>query len=194
MLSLKGHQSRRQLSHSRISEAGRSGSLYSTKKMLFPVPAGFLTLMATSEEPEESDHHVTYRYHFSRDMRRSFTLELHYRIVGIYQFSRANELVDEIFSARSSETIFRGHSTVRPIRYCRQRKMCFTCCITCSSITSTAVLAAVCSAISLCIWNVMPPEVNFEKIHFWCRESKIFHLYELILESCRIYFGLSCLH
>ena len=34
-------------------------------------------------------------------------------------------------------------------------------------------------------------EVNFEKIHFWCRESKIFHLYELILESCRIYFGLS---
>ena len=34
------------------------------------------------------------------------------------------------------------------------------------------------------------PEVDFEKIHFWCRESKIFHLYELILESCRIYFGL----
>ena len=39
--------------------------------------------------------------------------------------------------------------------------------------------------------TVMHSEVDFEKIHFWCRESKIFHLYELILESCRIYFGLS---
>ena len=62
--------------------------------------------MATSEEPEESDHHVTYRYHVSRDTHRSFTLELHYRIVGVYQFARANELVDEIFSAGSSESIF----------------------------------------------------------------------------------------
>ena len=163
MLSVKRNQSRRQLSRSRIPEAGRSESLYSLKKKLFPVPAGFLTLMATSEEPEDSDHHVTYRYHVSRDTHRSFTLELHYRIVGVYQFARANELVDEIFSARSSETIFRGHSTVRPIRYCRQRKMCFTCCITCSSITSTAVLAAVCSAISLCIWNVMPPRLILKK-------------------------------
>ena len=36
LLSLKGHQSRRQLSHSRISEAGRSGSLYSRKRCFFP--------------------------------------------------------------------------------------------------------------------------------------------------------------
>ena len=34
-------------------------------------------------------------------------------------------------------------------------------------------------------------EIDFEKIHSWCRESKIFHLYELILGSCHLYFGLS---
>ena len=34
-------------------------------------------------------------------------------------------------------------------------------------------------------------KIDFEKIHSWCQESKIFHLYELILGSCHLYFGLS---
>lgn len=62
------------------------------------MPAWILEAAGCVEEPEDSDHHVTYRYTFP-DTHRSFTLELHYRIVGVYQFARANELVDEIFSA-----------------------------------------------------------------------------------------------
>ena len=34
-------------------------------------------------------------------------------------------------------------------------------------------------------------EIDFSKIHDWCRQSKILHLYEIIIESCRIYLGLS---
>ena len=34
-------------------------------------------------------------------------------------------------------------------------------------------------------------EINFRQIHEWCRESRISHLYEIILECCRKYLGLS---
>ena len=33
-------------------------------------------------------------------------------------------------------------------------------------------------------------EINFQQIHEWCRESRISHLYEIILECCRKYLGL----
>ena len=32
--------------------------------------------------------------------------------------------------------------------------------------------------------------IDFAQIHTWCKESKILHLYEIILETCRIYLGL----
>ena len=34
-------------------------------------------------------------------------------------------------------------------------------------------------------------ELDFEKLHAWCRESRIFHLYEIILACCRNYLGLA---
>ena len=34
-------------------------------------------------------------------------------------------------------------------------------------------------------------EIAFDRIHNWCQESRILHLYEIILESCRLYLGLS---
>lgn len=70
--------------------------LYIPEKDAFSRACRILNAHGYTEEPEESDHHVTYRFTFP-ETGRSFTLELHYRIVGIYQFSRANELVDEIF-------------------------------------------------------------------------------------------------
>ena len=73
-------------------------NLYINEKEAFSRACRILEAHGCVEEPEDSDHHVTYRYTFP-DTHRSFTLELHYRIVGVYQFARANELVDEIFSA-----------------------------------------------------------------------------------------------
>ena len=179
VLSVKRNQSRRQLSGSRIPEAGRSESLYSMKKKLFPVPAGFSRRMAASEEPEDSDHHVTYRYTFP-DTHRSFTLELHYRIVGVYQFARANELVDEIFSAdhlkASSLTLYGQSYPVLPptenVFYMLHHML-------------KHYLYSGFGSRLLCDFTLYlkqyASKIDFEKIHSWCQESKIFHLYELIL-------------
>lgn len=140
------------------------------------------------EEPEDSDHHVTYRYTFP-ETHRSFVLELHYRIVGIYQFARANELVDEIFSAdhlksASLELYSQTYQVLPPtenVFYMLHHML-------------KHYLYNGFGNRLLCDFTLYlkkyASDVDFEKIHFWCRESKIFHLYELILESCRLFFGL----
>ena len=144
---------------------------------------------ASAEEPEESDHHVTYRFTFP-ETGRSFTLELHYRIVGIYQFSRANELVDEIFSASHLKPSFvELYGQTYPVLPPTENVFYML-----HHMLKHYLYSGFGSRL-LCDFTLYleryASEVNFEKIHFWCRESKIFHLYELILESCRIYFGLS---
>ena len=123
-------------------------------------------------------------------LRRSFTLELHYRIVGIYQFSRANELVDEIFSASHLKPSFvELYGQTYPVLPPTENVFYML-----HHMLKHYLYSGFGSRL-LCDFTLYleryASEVNFEKIHFWCRESKIFHLYELILESCRIYFGLS---
>ena len=60
-------------------------------------------------QDELSDHHVTYYYTFPKTGRR-FILELHYRVVGQYQYSRTNEIVDLVYSPtqlkKSSQMFF----------------------------------------------------------------------------------------
>lgn len=173
-----------------VSEYRKLGdlNLYINEKEAFSRACRILEAHGCVEEPEDSDHHVTYRYTFP-DTHRSFTLELHYRIVGVYQFARANELVDEIFSAdhlkASSLTLYGQSYPVLPptenVFYMLHHML-------------KHYLYSGFGSRLLCDFTLYlkkyAPEVDFEKIHFWCRESKIFHLYELILESCRIYFGL----
>ena len=46
---------------------------------------------------------------------------------------------------------------------------------------------------SVCLtffWDTITQRLTLPKIHTWCKESKILHLYEIILETCRIYLGL----
>lgn len=68
-------------------------------------------------QDELSDHHVTYHYTFPKTGRR-FILELHYRVVGQYQYSRTNEIVDSVYSSahlkKSSQTIHGYSYTVLP--------------------------------------------------------------------------------
>ena len=140
------------------------------------------------EEEELSDHHVTYQYHFSRT-GRSFLLELHYRVIGLYQYSRANEIVDEVFSSdrlgRCEQTIHGYPYTVLPpteyVFYQIHHML-------------KHYLYSGFGIRLLCDFTLYlkrhADEVDFDRIHTWCRESRIFHLYEIILESCRIYLGL----
>ena len=48
-------------------------------------------------QDELSDHHMLFLYTFPKTGRQ-FELELHYRIVGLYQYEQANQIVEEVFS------------------------------------------------------------------------------------------------
>lgn len=150
--------------------------LYIPEKDAFSRACRILNAHGYTEEPEESDHHVTYRFTFP-ETGRSFTLELHYRIVGIYQFSRANELVDEIFSASHLKPSFvELYGQTYPVLPPTENVFYML-----HHMLKHYLYSGFGSRL-LCDFTLYleryASEVNFEKIHFWCRESKIFHLYD----------------
>ena len=139
-------------------------------------------------QDELSDHHVTYYYTFPKTGRR-FILELHYRVVGQYQYSRTNEIVDLVYSPaklKKSSQMIHGYSyTVLPpteyVFYMIHHML-------------KHYLYSGFGIRLLCDFTFYlkrhKSEIDFDQIHTWCRESRISHLYEIILESCRIYLGL----
>lgn len=139
-------------------------------------------------QDELSDHHVTYYYTFPKTGRR-FILELHYRVVGQYQYSRTNEIVDLVYSPaklKKSAQMIHGYSyTVLPpteyVFYMIHHML-------------KHFLYSGFGIRLLCDFTFYlkrhESEIDFDQIHTWCRGSRISHLYEIILESCRIYLGL----
>lgn len=139
-------------------------------------------------QDELSDHHVNYYYTFPKTGRR-FILELHYRVVGQYQYSRTNEIVDLVYSPtqlKKSSQMIHGYSyTVLPpteyVFYMIHHML-------------KHYLYSGFGIRLLCDFTFYlkrhESEIDFDQIHTWCRESRISHLYEIILESCRIYLGL----
>lgn len=139
-------------------------------------------------QDELSDHHVTYYYTFPKTGRR-FILELHYRVVGQYQYSRTNEIVDSVYSPaqlKKSSQMIHGYSyTVLPpteyVFYMIHHML-------------KHYLYSGFGIRLLCDFTFYlkrhESEIDFDQIHTWCRGSRISHLYEIILESCRIYLGL----
>ena len=140
------------------------------------------------EEDELSDHHLTYHYTFPRTGRR-FLLELHYRVVGMYQYDRANQLVDQIFSSKQlipiSQTINDFTYSVLPpseyVFYMIHHML-------------KHYLYSGFGIRLLCDFTFYlkkyADEIDFRQIHDWCRESRISHLYEIVIETCRRYLGL----
>ena len=139
-------------------------------------------------EEELNDHHLVYRYTFPKTGRR-FLLELHYRVVGQYQYNRANQLVDSIYSPtnlkKSTQTIHGYAYTVFPpteyVFYMIHHMLKHY-------LYSGFGIRLLCDFTFYlkCHEN----EIDFHRIHEWCRESRISHLYEIILECCRKYLGL----
>ncbi|MDO5782432.1 MAG: nucleotidyltransferase family protein [Eubacteriales bacterium] len=139
-------------------------------------------------QDELSDHHVTYYYTFPKTGRR-FILELHYRVVGQYQYSRTNEIVDSVYSPaqlKKPSQMIHGYSyTVLPpteyVFYMIHHML-------------KHYLYSGFGIRLLCDFTFYlkhhESEIDFDQIHTWCRESRISHLYEIILESCRMYLGL----
>lgn len=51
-------------------------------------------------------------------------------------------------------------------------------------------MASGCCLIFLFYLEQHAQEIDFKKIHSWCQQSHILHLYESVLETCRIYLNL----
>lgn len=138
---------------------------------------------------EISDHHLTYEYLFSK-IGRSFTLELHFRVIGLYQFAPANHVIDEVYASERlsyhCQTI--GDSTYRvlpPTEYTFYLIHHMLKHYLYGGFGIRLLYDFV------CFLRYHHTQICFEQLHTWCKTSHIFHLYEVILESCRLYLGLS---
>lgn len=139
-------------------------------------------------DPELSDHHTTYLYTFPKT-GRTYILELHFRIVGLYQYDRANQIIDQVFFnpqlTKELQTI--GDSTYHvlpPTEYTfymihhmlkHYLYSGFGIRLLCDF---TLYLAA------------RKDEIDFSKLRNWCKESKILHFYEIIITTLHLYLGL----
>lgn len=147
-----------------------------------------LTEHGFAEEKEISDHHITYLYSVPAT-GSTFILELHFRIVGLYQYEKANQLIDHIYSPRQVVPVSqiingRSYPVLPPTEYAfymihHMLK---------HYLYSGFGIRLLCD-FTFYLKN-HSREINFHQLHLWCRESRIFHLYEIILESCRLYLGL----
>ena len=140
------------------------------------------------EEDELSDHHLTYHYTFPKTGRR-FLLELHYRVVGMYQYDRANQIVDQVYSSENLIPVTQAingtlYSVLPPTEYVfymihHMLK---------HYLYSGFGIRLLCDFTFYL--EAHTDEIDFQKIHSWCRESRISHLYEIILKTCRLYLAL----
>ncbi len=141
-----------------------------------------------TDEHELSDHHVTYRYTFPRT-GRSFTLELHYRVVGVYQYDRANQIIDQVFSSgkfRPDTEVINGQAY--PVLPPTQYVFYMIHHMLKHYLYSGFGIRLLCDFVFYLRQH--EKEIRFDQIHRWCEESRISHLYEIVLETCRIYLGL----
>ena len=141
-----------------------------------------------TKDDEISDHHQGYLYKVPQT-GRTMILELHYRIVGLYQYAPANKIVDAVFASGAFTPIIqkvndRSYPVLPPTEYTfymihHMLK---------HYLYSGFGIRLLCDFSFYLEHNYT--DVDFVKIHTWCEESKILHLYEIILETCRIYLGL----
>ena len=163
--------------------------LYINDKDAFAQAKRILEAQGYIDEEELSDHHVTYRYRFSKT-GRDFLLELHYRIVGLYQYSRANEIVDEVFSSDHlgrCEQIIHGYTyTILP--------------------PSEYVFYQIHHMLKhylydgfgirlLCDFSLYVEkngkDIDFPQLNEWCSKSGMAYFFATIMDCCKKYLGLS---
>lgn len=162
--------------------------LYISRKSDITKAKKLLESNGYTEEDELSDHHLTYHYTFPKTGRR-FLLELHYRVVGMYQYDRANQIVDQVYSSEDlipvTQTINGTLYSVLPpteyVFYMIHHMLKHY-------LYSGFGIRLLCDFTFYL--EAHTDEIDFQKIHSWCRESRISHLYEIIIETCRIYLGL----
>ena len=162
--------------------------IYINDKEMFNRASALLLANGYIKDDEISDHHQGYLYKVPKT-GRTMILELHYRIVGLYQYATANKIVDAAFASDAFTPIMqkvndRSYPVLPPTEYTfymihHMLK---------HYLYSGFGIRLLCDFSFYLEHNYT--DIDFVKIHTWCEESKILHLYEIILETCRIYLGL----
>lgn len=162
--------------------------IYINGKEMFNRANALLLANGYTKDDEISDHHQGYLYKVPQT-GRTMILELHYRIVGLYQYAPVNKIVDDVFASGAFTPIMqkvndRSYPVLPPTEYTfymihHMLK---------HYLYSGFGIRLLCDFSFYLEYNYA--DIDFAKIHTWCEESKILHLYEIILETCRIYLGL----
>ena len=162
--------------------------IYINDKEMFNRASALLLANGYTKDDEISDHHQGYLYKVPQT-GRTMILELHYRIVGLYQYAPANKIVDAVFASGAFTPIMqkvndRSYPVLPPTEYTfymihHMLK---------HYLYSGFGIRLLCDFSFYLECNYT--DIDFVKIHTWCEESKILHLYEIILETCHIYLGL----
>lgn len=162
--------------------------IYINDKEMFNRANALLLANGYTKDDEISDHHQGYLYKVPQT-GRTMILELHYRIVGLYQYAPVNKIVDDVFAANTFSPVMqtvndRNYPVLPPTEYTfymihHMLK---------HYLYSGFGIRLLCDFSFYLEHNYA--DIDFAQIHTWCKESKILHLYEIILETCRIYLGL----
>ena len=162
--------------------------IYINDKEMFNRANALLLANGYTKDDEISDHHQGYFYKVPQT-GRTMILELHYRIVGLYQYAPVNKIVDDVFAANTFSPAMqtvndRNYPVLPPTEYTfymihHMLK---------HYLYSGFGIRLLCDFTFFLEHNYTA--IDFAQIHTWCKESKILHLYEIILETCRIYLGL----
>ena len=162
--------------------------IYINDKEMFNRANALLLANGYTKDDEISDHHQGYLYKVPQT-GRTMILELHYRIVGLYQYAPVNKIVDDVFAANTFSPAMqtvndRNYPVLPPTEYTfymihHMLK---------HYLYSGFGIRLLCDFTFFLGHNYTA--IDFAQIHTWCKESKILHLYEIIQETCRIYLGL----
>ena len=95
--------------------------IYINDKEMFNRASALLLANGYKKDDEISDHHQGYLYKVPKT-GRTMILELHYRIVGLYQYAPANKIVDAVFASGTFTPIMqkvndRSYSVLPPTEY-----------------------------------------------------------------------------
>lgn len=162
--------------------------IYINDKEMFDRANTLLLANGYTKDNEISDHHQGYLYTVPQT-KRIMILELHYRIVGLYQYAPANKIVDTVFSKNAFTSITqiingRSYPVLPPTEYTFYMLHHMLK----HYLYSGFGIRLLCDFTFYLERNYT--DIDFNRIHAWCKESKILHFYKIILECCKLYLGL----
>lgn len=137
---------------------------------------------------EESNHHLTYFYKFSNGRRH--IVEIHYRIVGVYHYTPANHVIDQVFSKQCLKPAIqciegRDYPVLPPTEY-----MFYMLHHMLHHYLYDGFGIRLLCDFSLYA-EEKSQEIDFKQLNEWCSQSGMAYFYSTIIACCRKYLGLS---